>query len=66
MVVNFRIHGISQGIRKLTRTPTSIIIIKKSSSTNLNMYPKEKKNTDGILSEKCTEVPFYGKKVVAF
>jgi hypothetical protein len=30
------------------------------------MYPKEKKNTDGILSEKCTEVPFYGKKVVAF
>jgi len=29
MVVNFRARGISRGARKLTRTPTLIIIIKK-------------------------------------
>jgi hypothetical protein len=29
MVVNFRARGISRGTRKLARTPTLIIIIKK-------------------------------------
>jgi hypothetical protein len=29
MVVNFKARGISPGARKLTRTPTLIIIIKK-------------------------------------
>jgi hypothetical protein len=32
MVVNFRARGISRGTRKLTRTPTSIIIKKNDGS----------------------------------
>jgi hypothetical protein len=36
MIVNFRVHRISRGARKLTRTPILIIIIKKR-------HDKEKK-----------------------
>jgi hypothetical protein len=32
MIVNFRIHRISRGARKLTRTPILIIIIKKNTT----------------------------------
>jgi len=35
MVVNFRARGISRGTRKLARTITLIIIIKKMGVTNL-------------------------------
>jgi len=43
MIVNFRIHRISRGARKLTRTPI-LIIIKKKNTTRKKCNAELRKN----------------------
>jgi hypothetical protein len=44
MIVNYRVHRISRGARKLTRTPILIIIIKKKDTTRKKSNAELRKN----------------------